>query len=117
MIGRKIHHPKPPGWTGPKPSKSGQRSYCGAWSRSRGRPCRQAPVKGWPVCRMHGAGGGAKTDEGKARIAEAQRKAWARWRAEAGLPADWRYGSTWLSRRKRETAADWLAARGDEGSS
>lgn len=32
---------------------------CTARSKRTGEPCRAAAVKGWTVCRMHGAGGGA----------------------------------------------------------
>jgi hypothetical protein len=68
-------------------------------------------MKGGVRCRLHGGFGisGPKTVEGRARIAEAQRAAWKRWREQVGVPEGWRYGSTWLSRRRRETAADWLA--------
>lgn len=31
---------------------------CTAHSKRTGERCRNAPVKGWRVCRMHGAGGG-----------------------------------------------------------
>lgn len=33
---------------------------CSATSRRSGKPCRAPAVRGWTVCRMHGAGGGAK---------------------------------------------------------
>lgn len=116
MSGKKHYHPAPPGWRH-EPLKIGHRTYCGAWRRSTGgRPCMQPPVAGTTVCRMHGAGGGPKTDEGRARISAAVKAAWQRWRKERSLPSTWRYGKTWLSRRKRETAADWLARHG-EGSS
>jgi hypothetical protein len=36
---------------------------CSARSRRTGKPCRAPAVKGWQVCRMHGARGGAP--EGK----------------------------------------------------
>lgn len=32
---------------------------CTAHSRRTGLPCRAPAVRGWTVCRMHGAGGGA----------------------------------------------------------
>jgi hypothetical protein len=32
---------------------------CGAWSRSRGRPCRNIPVKGRARCFLHGGRAGA----------------------------------------------------------
>ena len=33
---------------------------CTAKSKRTGKPCRAPAVHGWTVCRMHGAGGGAK---------------------------------------------------------
>jgi hypothetical protein len=33
---------------------------CTAKSKRSGKPCRAPAVYGWTVCRMHGAGGGAK---------------------------------------------------------
>ena len=33
---------------------------CAAKSKRTGQPCRAPAVHGWTVCRMHGAGGGAK---------------------------------------------------------
>jgi hypothetical protein len=32
---------------------------CRATSKRSGKPCRAPAVRGWTVCRMHGAGGGA----------------------------------------------------------
>jgi hypothetical protein len=32
---------------------------CQARSKRTGKPCRSPAVRGWNVCRMHGAGGGA----------------------------------------------------------
>jgi hypothetical protein len=32
---------------------------CCARSKRTGKPCKSPAVKGWNVCRMHGAGGGA----------------------------------------------------------
>jgi uncharacterized protein YjcR len=32
---------------------------CSARSKRTGKPCRSPPVRGYSVCRMHGAGGGA----------------------------------------------------------
>lgn len=32
---------------------------CGAKSKRTGLPCNAPAVRGWRVCRMHGAGGGA----------------------------------------------------------
>lgn len=34
---------------------------CRARSKRTGQPCRAPAVRGWNVCRMHGAGGGAPT--------------------------------------------------------
>lgn len=33
---------------------------CSAKSKRTGWPCKSPAVRGWAVCRMHGAGGGAK---------------------------------------------------------
>lgn len=33
---------------------------CNAKSKRTGKACRAPAVRGWKVCRMHGAGGGAK---------------------------------------------------------
>lgn len=33
---------------------------CTAHSKRTGLPCKNPAVRGWSVCRMHGAGGGAK---------------------------------------------------------
>ena len=33
---------------------------CTAKSKRTGLPCKSPAVRGWKVCRMHGAGGGAK---------------------------------------------------------
>ena len=45
-------------------------------------------------------------------ISEASKREWRKWRASRHLPENWRYGSAWLSRRKRETAADYIAEHG-----
>ena len=37
---------------------------CTAKSKRTGQPCRNPAVRGWHVCRMHGAGGGAKPGKG-----------------------------------------------------
>ena len=37
---------------------------CCARSKRSGEPCKAPAVKGWDVCRMHGAGGGAPAGEG-----------------------------------------------------
>ena len=36
-----------------------QASRCRARSKRSGKPCRSPAVRGYSVCRMHGAGGGA----------------------------------------------------------
>ena len=36
-----------------------QATRCKARSKRTGKPCRSPAVKGWAVCRMHGARGGA----------------------------------------------------------
>ena len=57
-------------------------SRCRAKTRS-GAPCRAKPVPGKIRCKFHGgASTGPKTPEGRARIAEAQRLRWARWRRD-----------------------------------
>ena len=42
-----------------KPSPMHQAKRCRARSKRSGKPCQAPAVKGWAVCRMHGAGGGA----------------------------------------------------------
>ncbi len=37
---------------------------CTAHSKHTGKPCRAPAVRGWNVCRMHGAGGGAPRGSG-----------------------------------------------------
>lgn len=60
------------------PLPYGQRPECDANVRS-GRKCRNRVVPGKTKCRLHGgASSGPKTAEGRARIAEAQRKRWRR---------------------------------------
>ena len=61
---------------------------CGARMRTTGLPCQAQPVRGLTKagelkrrCRWHGGlSTGPRTAEGKARIADAQRQRWARWR-------------------------------------
>jgi hypothetical protein len=63
----------------PLPRK--QRPFCGAKTR-KGLLCVARAVPGSRRCRMHGgASTGPRTPEGRARIADAQRRRW----AEAGL--------------------------------
>lgn len=55
---------------------------CGARTR-KGTPCRAKVLPGKARCRFHGGlSTGPKTVEGRDRIAEAQRRRWARWRIE-----------------------------------
>jgi hypothetical protein len=41
-----------------------QARRCSATSKRSGRPCRAPAVRGWTVCRFHGAGGGAPKGRG-----------------------------------------------------
>ena len=57
-------------------------AVCGAKTRM-GTPCKSKPLIGSTRCRMHGGKStGPKTEEGRERIAEAQRKRWAKRRQE-----------------------------------
>ena len=57
-----------------------RRVRCGAKTR-KGTPCRMKSEPGKRRCKFHGGmSTGARTPEGKARIAEAQRRRWARYR-------------------------------------
>ncbi len=40
---------------------------CTATSKRSGKRCRAPAVRGWSVCRMHGAGGGAPSGPGNGR--------------------------------------------------
>lgn len=54
---------------------------CGATTR-KGQPCRMKSEPGRRRCKFHGGcSTGPRTPEGRARIAEAQRRRWAVWRA------------------------------------
>lgn len=57
---------------------------CGAWAKSRKRPCQaQALRNGTGRCRVHGGcSSGCRTEAGRQRIAEAQKRRWAKWRLE-----------------------------------
>ena len=44
-----------------------QAQRCAARSKRTGQPCRAPAVRGWRVCRMHGAGGGAPKGERNGR--------------------------------------------------
>lgn len=55
---------------------------CGARTR-KGKPCGARAIPGKRRCKFHGgASTGPQTTEGKARIAEAQRRRWTAWRAD-----------------------------------
>ena len=63
-----------------------QRRPCGATTR-KGAACKLASEPGKKRCRLHGGlSTGPKTAEGKARIAEAQRRRWADRRKAKGKP-------------------------------
>ena len=67
-----------------QPLPKSDRPTCGAKTRA-GHPCRAKVVPGKRRCRNHGGlSTGAKTEEGRALIAEAQRRRWRRVKAEAG---------------------------------
>lgn len=101
---KRPRHPKPKNW---RPNFSGGR--CGAWAGSVKRGCQRWPTRGHRRCRLHGGVDQELSPEGRKAISEASKREWAKWRQQVGLDPDWRYGSTWLSRRKRETAADYVA--------
>jgi hypothetical protein len=63
-----------------------KKARCGAWARSRKRPCQaQALHNGTGRCRVHGGcSSGCKTEDGRRRISEAQKRRWASWREESG---------------------------------
>lgn len=59
-----------------------RRVRCEAKTTRKGTPCKNMSEPGRRRCKHHGGRStGPKTAEGKARIAEAQRARWARWRA------------------------------------
>ena len=59
---------------------------CGAKTR-KGTPCQMRPIPWSRRCRLHGGlSTGPKTAEGRARIAEAQRRRWAAWRHGTKFP-------------------------------
>ena len=62
------------------------RQECGALTR-RGMACKLKSEPGKARCRLHGGlSTGPKTEEGKARIANAQRKRWAKFRQQLEKP-------------------------------
>ena len=63
-----------------------RRVRCGAKTR-KGTPCRAKPLPGKMRCKFHGGmSTGARTPEGRERIAEAQKRRWAKWRDERRKP-------------------------------
>lgn len=64
------------------PLPPSERPACGAQTRA-GGVCTKKVIAGKIRCRFHGGKStGPQTPEGKARIAQAQRKRWARWRVK-----------------------------------
>ena len=68
----------------------GETGFCGPYKRCgartrKGTPCRARTMHGKARCKFHGgASTGPRTSEGRARIAEAQRKRWVTWRLAEG---------------------------------
>ncbi|TNC74573.1 HGGxSTG domain-containing protein [Rubellimicrobium roseum] len=63
------------------PGSTQQPALCGARTR-KGLSCRNKPEPGRTRCKFHGGKStGPGTADGRARIAEAQRRRWAKWRA------------------------------------
>lgn len=59
------------------------RVICGAKTTRKGTPCKNMSEPGRKRCKFHGGRStGPQTAEGRERIAEAQKRRWARWRAE-----------------------------------
>ena len=81
------------------PTEVMYRQECGARTR-KGYPCRLPSKPGRRRCKFHGGmSTGPKTEEGKARIAEAQRRRWAKHRGDQkvdnGKPnGGWRTSTT-----------------------
>ena len=62
-----------------KAAQARRRVPCGARTR-KGQPCRLLSEPGRKRCKFHGGmSTGPRTAEGRARIAEAQRRRWAQW--------------------------------------
>jgi hypothetical protein len=76
---------------------------CHARSKRSGRPCRCPAVRGWTVCRMHGARGGAKPGPGHPGY-----KTGSRTKELAARRA-------WLTCLRRETAFTIDAMRNEDG--
>jgi hypothetical protein len=60
-----------------------KRLRCGAYARSTGQPCKAQAIPGPYRCKNHG--GAPKTEQGRQRIIEGQRRRWAKWREEQRL--------------------------------
>jgi hypothetical protein len=70
------------------PLPQNQRPACGAQNRQ-GKPCSVKVEPGKRRCRFHGGlSTGPKSEEGRARIAEAQRRRWAALREPPGEACD-----------------------------
>ncbi len=68
--------------------KATERVNCGARTRT-GRPCRAKSEPGKQRCRFHGGmSTGPRTDAGRQRIAEAQRRRWAAYREKSARADD-----------------------------
>ena len=83
-----------------------QNGVCGAWAKSRNRPCqRKARENG--RCPNHGAfSTGPRTPEGKARWLKAVKASWKRWRLENGMPElSWRERRA--EARRQRNAQNW----------
>lgn len=72
-------------WEAARAERAAKRQVrCRAKTR-KGTPCRALSLPGKRRCKFHGGmSTGARTPEGIERIREAQRRRWARWRANAG---------------------------------
>lgn len=67
-------------------SPATKRTRGGAKTR-KGTPCRARGLRGSARCKLHGGmSTGPKTQEGRKRIAQAQRIRWAKWRSERQQP-------------------------------
>jgi hypothetical protein len=61
-----------------------KRLRCGAYARSTGQPCNAQAIPGAYRCKNHG--GAPKSAAGAKAISDAQKRRWAKWRAERGEP-------------------------------
>jgi hypothetical protein len=102
-----------------------RRPFCHAWGKSRGRPCQRKV--GYRrdgslhvVCPSHGSKTPPYAERpisvaGKQRIAEAQRRRWARFRADRAAGISYKgkpLGRPPKPRTKAMTTAEWYAAKG-----